>query len=171
MIIVQMAGFPGSGKSTIAKKIAKRINAVVIDKDILKSSLLKYGLTQEISSKLAYDLMFDLSQFYLDQGQSIVLDTPCYYEEIIEKGMQFSNDYHASYKYLDCKVRNFQVVSKRIQLRENMISQIDKPSLEGFKRAQKRAVEIKPAEGYIEIDSSNLDTIDYERILKHLSSA
>lgn len=168
MIILQMAGFPGSGKSTISKEIARRINAVVIDKDILKSSMLEYGLNNETSSKLAYDLMFALGKFYLEQGRNIILDTPCYYDEIIEKGMKLSKTYNAEYKYLECFVEEFEIVIDRIALRENMTSQIPMPSLKGFENASERAKDIKPSTGYMKIDSSNLDEIDYEMILEHL---
>ncbi len=168
MIILQMAGFPGSGKSTISKEIANRINAVVIDKDILKTSMLENGLSDEISSKLAYDMMFDLGAFYLEQGRSIVLDTPCYYDEIIVKGIKLSKTYNAEYKYLDCFVDDFDIIDERIKLRENMTSQITKPSLKGFTNANARARDIKPLTGSLKIDSSNLDKIDYELIMGHL---
>lgn len=36
-----MSGFPGSGKSTVSKYIAKLTGAVIIDHDVLKSALLK----------------------------------------------------------------------------------------------------------------------------------
>lgn len=168
MIVLQMAGFPGSGKSTISKEIAKRINAVVIDKDILKSSMLENGLSNEISSKLAYDVMFDLGKFYLEQGRSIIFDTPCYYEEIITKGIKLSKTFNAEYKYLECFVEEYDVIDKRITLRDNMTSQIPKPSLKGFLSANIRAREIKPPIGYMKVDSSNFDKLDYELILEHL---
>jgi len=168
MIILQMAGFPGSGKSTISKEIARRINAIVIDKDILKSSMLENGLSNEISSKLAYDVMFDLGKFYLEQGRSIVLDTPCYYDEIIVKGMKLSKTYNAEYKYLHCFVEDYEIINERIKLRKNMISQITEYSLKGFENAKARAEDVKPSKGYMKVDSSNLDKINYELILEHL---
>ena len=171
MIILQMAGFPGSGKSTISKEIARRINAVVIDKDILKTSMLENGLSNEVSSKLAYDVMFDLGKFYLEQGRSIVLDTPCYYDEILANGMKLSETYNAEYKYLDCFVEDFEIIDERITLRKNMTSQITKASLNGFANAKVRARDIKPSKGYIKIDSSNLDKIDYELIMEHLNES
>ncbi len=131
--------------------------------------MLENGLSNEISSKLAYDMMFDLGKFYLEQGRSIVLDTPCYYDEIIENGMKLSETYDAEYKYLDCLVEDFEIIDERITLRKNMTSQINKASLNGFVNAKVRARDIKPSKGYIKIDSSNLDKIDYELIIEHLN--
>jgi len=168
MVVIQMAGFPGSGKSTISKEVAKRLNAIVIDKDILKSSMLENGLSNETSSKLAYDVMFDLGKFYLEQGRSIVLDTPCYYDEIIENGMKLSKDYNTEYKFLDCIVKDYDIIDKRLKLRKNMTSQITKYSLTGFENAKARAEKVRPSNGYMKVDSSNLDDINYDLILEHL---
>lgn len=53
-----MSGFPGSGKSTVSKYIAKLTGAVIIDHDVLKSALLKSlkvkGIESTIVGGLAY---------------------------------------------------------------------------------------------------------------------
>lgn len=48
MFLLQMAGFPGSGKSTMAEKIRKNTNAIVVDRDIIKSAMLKAGIRDPI---------------------------------------------------------------------------------------------------------------------------
>ena len=45
IIVVQMHGEPGSGKSTLARALAPRIDALVLDKDIIKAALLRSGAT------------------------------------------------------------------------------------------------------------------------------
>jgi len=166
MIVLQMSGFPGSGKSTISKEIAKKINAVVIDKDILKSSMLESGISDDVASKLSYDVLFDLAKFYLEQEKSVILDSPCYFDEIIEKGTALSNTYNATYKFLECSVASFEIIDKRVNLRQNMTSQIKKPSLKGFENAKLRAKH--PVNGYMKLDTSDLDVIDFDSILEYL---
>lgn len=39
--LVQMAGSPGAGKSTLAAALGKALPAVVLDKDVVKSRLLE----------------------------------------------------------------------------------------------------------------------------------
>lgn len=36
-----MSGFPGAGKSTVSKYIAKLTGAIIVDHDVLKSALFK----------------------------------------------------------------------------------------------------------------------------------
>lgn len=53
MFFVQMSGFPGSGKSTLSRQIAKRTGAVIVDHDIVKSALLHSIDDSPIDAKLA----------------------------------------------------------------------------------------------------------------------
>ena len=51
-----MSGFPGSGKSTVSKYIAKLTGAVIIDHDVLKSALLKSLKVKELNQRLLVGL-------------------------------------------------------------------------------------------------------------------
>lgn len=44
MFLLQMSGAPGSGKSTLAKEISGRINSIILDLDVIKSSLIESGI-------------------------------------------------------------------------------------------------------------------------------
>ena len=89
-----MSGFPGSGKSTLAQQISKITGAVIIDHDIVKSALLKsldtYNIDSNAAGKIAYDIDWSLIDFHLSQGQSTILDSPCFYTEMVEKGIMMS---------------------------------------------------------------------------------
>jgi predicted kinase len=41
MFFLQMSGFPGSGKSTLSRLIAKSTRAIIVDHDIVKTALLE----------------------------------------------------------------------------------------------------------------------------------
>ena len=59
-----MAGFPGAGKSTLAKEIAKQTGCIIVDHGISKTSLLKsfqeLQLDEGHCGKIAYDMDFSL---------------------------------------------------------------------------------------------------------------
>ena len=38
-MVVIMAGLPGSGKSTVARALAERLPATVLDKDVIRAAL------------------------------------------------------------------------------------------------------------------------------------
>ena len=72
MFFVQMSGFPGSGKSTLSRQIAKRTKAVIIDHDIVKSSLLhsREGIPMDpkLAGKISYNIDWSLIDFSFRKG-------------------------------------------------------------------------------------------------------
>ena len=157
MFFVQMSGFPGSGKSTLSRQIAKRTGAVIIDYDIVKSSLLtsfeEISIEKKLVGKVAYNIDWSLVEFYLSQGQNVVLDSPCLYQEMVDRGIGLSKKYNASYKYVECYLNNFQEINNRLKSRNRMVSQIEEASSEEiFKFTIENSK--KPKEGsYIVVDT------------------
>jgi hypothetical protein len=46
LFLLQMAGRPGSGKSSLARVVGRATSAVVLDEDVLKTALLNAGDTR-----------------------------------------------------------------------------------------------------------------------------
>ena len=83
-----MSGFPGSGKSTVSKYIAKLTGAVIVDHDVLKSALLQSLEMKGIESAVvgvSYDVEWALIDSYLDQGHSVILIVHVYMKEWLKK--------------------------------------------------------------------------------------
>lgn len=112
-----MSGFPGSGKSTLSREIAKQLKAVIVDHDIVKSSLMESLLEVPIHPKLAgkasYNIDWSLVEFYLSQGHNVILDSPCLYDELIEKGIPLSEKYPIKYKYVECYLDDMGEINRR----------------------------------------------------------
>ena len=66
--LLQMAGQPGSGKSALARLIAKRTGAVALDKDVLKTAALDAGADESSAGKIAYEGFLALASHLLGQG-------------------------------------------------------------------------------------------------------
>jgi predicted kinase len=130
MFFLQMAGFPGAGKSTLAKEIAKQTGCIIVDHDISKTSLMtsfqELQLDERHCGKISYEMDFSLVDFYLGQGRSVILDSPCLYDDILEKGQLLAEKHHAAYKFIECYLDDFEEVNKRLQSRNRYISQIEK---------------------------------------------
>ena len=138
MFFVQMAGFPGSGKSTLARQIAIRTKAVIIDHDIVKSSLLQSLERAPIDAKLAgktsYNIDWSIIEFQLSQGNNVIFDSPCLYEEMIEKGTALAKKYNVKYKYVECYLDDIDEINLRLKNRKGMISKIKEiKSVDAFK--------------------------------------
>ncbi|MGG5769695.1 AAA family ATPase [Bacillus wiedmannii] len=139
MFFLQMSGFPGSGKSTVSKYIAKLTGAVIINHDVLKSALLQSlemkGVESTIVGGVSYDVEWALIDSYLEQGHSVILDSPCLYEGMVEKGMKLSNKHGVKYKYIECYLNDMEEINNRLQTRKRMVSQIGKVDSEvAFKK-------------------------------------
>jgi predicted kinase len=137
MFFVQMSGFPGSGKSTLAREIGKRTGAVIIDHDIVKSTLLnsieETPIDGKQAGKISYNIDWSLIEFHLSQGHSVIFDSPCLYEEMVEKGTFLSEKYNVKYKYVECFLDDPSEINSRLKNRERMLSQIKEiPSEEAF---------------------------------------
>lgn len=165
MFFVQMSGCPGTGKSTLSRQIGKRTGAVLIDHDIVKSSLLNsiedIPIDINIAGRISYNIDWSLIEFHLSQGQNVVFDSPCLYQEMVDKGIDLSKKYNVKYKYIECYLNDFHEVNFRLINRERMVSQIREISSEAvFKNTienSKRPTEYqclvvdtgKPLESYI----------------------
>ena len=136
MFFIQMAGFPGAGKSTLAREIGIRTGAVVIDHDVVKSALLhavdEDTLDPKLAGKISYNIDWSLIESQLSLGNSVLFDSPCFYNEMIEKGTKLSEKYEASYKYVECILDDFDQTNERLRNRVRMISQIKETNIEMF---------------------------------------
>jgi predicted kinase len=134
MFFLQMSGFPGSGKSTLSRQISKLTGAVIIDHDIVKSALLTSleadSIDKKSAGKISYDIEWALIDFHLSQGHSTILDSPCFYTEMVEKGVELSKKHNASYKYVECYLNEIQEIQNRLKKRTRMISQIQQVASE-----------------------------------------
>ncbi|OJD44460.1 ATP-binding protein [Bacillus sp. 4048] len=139
MFFLQMSGFPGSGKSTVSKHIAKLTGAVIVNHDVLKSALLQSlemkGIESTIVGGVSYDVEWALLNSYLGQGHSVIWDSPCLYEDMVEKGIKLSNKHGVKYKYIECYLNDMEEINNRLQTRKRMVSQIEKVESEvAFKK-------------------------------------
>lgn len=130
MFFLQMSGFPGSGKSTLSKEIAKHTKAVVIDHDVVKTGLIEGLELEELKvdpkrvGGAAYHMEWSLVDFYLSQGHSVILDSPCLYEVMVDKGTALADKHNVKYKYVECVLNDIHELNYRLRHRERMITQI-----------------------------------------------
>jgi predicted kinase len=136
MFFVQMSGFPGAGKSTLARAIGERTGAVVIDHDVIKSALMhsfdEGTLEPKLAGEISYNIDWSLIEFQLSQGNSVVFDSPCFYKEMVEIGTNLSKKYDVNYKYIECILDDINRINERLRNRDRMISQIKEAKEEAF---------------------------------------
>jgi len=75
LVIVMMAGLPGTGKSTLARAVAVRVGGVVLDKDVVRASifprrLIEYSTQQD---DFVVELMLSVTGYLLRRNPAAIV--------------------------------------------------------------------------------------------------
>ncbi|KAI8662467.1 hypothetical protein NCS56_01050700 [Fusarium sp. Ph1] len=123
-LLVQMSGAPGSGKSTIARLLRQSIGGVVIDHDVLRSSLLEDSdIPFDQVAKRAYNLQWRLAEDFMKQGLSVIVDSTCNFQEVLDRGSAIAEHQGFTYWCVECKVEDIDLLDERLRTRDPMKSQ------------------------------------------------
>jgi predicted kinase len=80
--IIAMKGHPGTGKSTLARALAKTLGLPLLDKDDIRNCtvplqpLLPQSQSQPLLNDLSYCTMFAIARTQVHLGLSVILDSP-----------------------------------------------------------------------------------------------
>ncbi|MEJ7833411.1 MAG: ATP-binding protein [Nocardioides sp.] len=112
--LIQMSGAPGAGKSTIAAELCRRYGMVSLDHDVVKSALLETGSFAD-SGPASYEVLIALAEDLLGQGHSVVIDSPCWYDELLASGQSLGARVGVPYLYLECRTDDLDVLDARLR--------------------------------------------------------
>lgn len=136
--LLQMAGASAFGKSTLASAIGRATGAVVIDKDVIKGTMLAPemmldgpagvvteagGIPEQAAGPLAYEVFFELTDAILAQGFSVVMDSPASFVRIRRKGGEIARRHGADYHIIRCLMDDIEEVQRRMDSRSIRASQ------------------------------------------------
>jgi len=107
--LVLMKGPPGSGKSTIARQLGRRLRWPVIDKDVFRDLL-----PDELGG-LSYEAMLDLAERQLPLGLSVIADSPLGYGTGYRKAMAIAKRTGASVALVECECSDLAEWRRRIE--------------------------------------------------------
>lgn len=147
-----MRGYPGTGKSTIARAIARALHAPLIDRDIIRQKGVDiFGNVPEIG-RFAYELMFALTREQLSLGLSVVVDSPLTYRQTYEQYKSFCLSMLTPLLVVHCHCPEG-VQKRRLEGRKGKVSEFQITSWEEWQQWKPR-FEAFDDEGCI-IDTSN----------------
>ncbi|MCX7707196.1 MAG: ATP-binding protein [Anaerolineae bacterium] len=121
--LVVFAGPPATGKTSLARTVARELRAVYLDKDTIKDVAVAVGremkLAQalELAGPLSYELLVALARDNLTLGLSVVLDSPAGYRRFRERVEQMARAAQADLKLIECICTNESLLRDRIERR------------------------------------------------------
>lgn len=121
--LVLMAGFPGTGKTTLANRLGQRLHWQVIDKDGIKEGYMLEGLSDDDAAWYAYEKSLTRISISLNIAKaSIILDSSAMRDFVWNAAKQIAHNAGADLRVLHCMVDN-DVRMQRLQKRNTRISQ------------------------------------------------
>jgi len=122
MMILQMHGEPGSGKTTLTKALASRIPAIHLDKDVITSAMMHVHIPKEVGGPASYEVLWDLSRSFLNQGHSVIIDSPAFWAVIEETGRGLAREMDVSYFMIETQCADTDELDRRLATRERLLS-------------------------------------------------
>jgi predicted kinase len=122
-LVVQMHGEPGSGKSTIARALGPRIDAVVLDKDVIKAALLRAGIAEPQAAPGAYEVFFAQARAFVRMAHAVILDNPVYWESAERHWLDISAVAGSPAILIECVCGDRDELMQRLRTREIVESQ------------------------------------------------
>ncbi len=122
--LLQTAGPPGIGKTSLARGVCAATGAVRLDVDVVKSALLAAGLPWDDAGRAGYDVLFALAHDLLAAGRAVVVDSPCHYRAIVDRGMAAARRHGAVYGFVELRTDDLDLLRSRLGGREPLPSQM-----------------------------------------------
>jgi predicted kinase len=147
-----MRGYPGTGKSTIARAIARALHAPLIDRDIIRQMGVDIlGELPEIG-RFSYELLFALTREQLSLGLSAVVDTPLTYYRTYKQARELARTFQIPMLVVHCQCPP-EVQRRRLEGRKGKVSEFQITSWEEWEQWKPRFEEFD--DGGCVIDTSN----------------
>jgi predicted kinase len=128
--LIVFAGLPGTGKSSLARALAREMRAVYLDKDTIKDCAMRLigemKLPEEIqiaaalsrlAGSLSYELLVDQARDNLTLGNTVVVDSPAAYQSFRDRIKLVTRATRANLRLIECICTDERLLRQRIEHR------------------------------------------------------
>lgn len=85
MMLILVCGLPGTGKTTVAKRIAMRTKSSLLSTDVIRKQLFKKPAYDQKEREMVYGELFSRAERSLKDGKNVLVDGTFYRKELRDK--------------------------------------------------------------------------------------
>ena len=117
--LILFAGLPGTGKSTLAYRLAKEKGWCVLSKDQINRSLERERID---NGRAGYEVLLDLAELNLRNSVSVILDASFGFARLRSRAEEIAKQYEARFFGIECICSDEQSLKKRFEMRPEMVT-------------------------------------------------
>ncbi len=166
--IIVISGLPGSGKSTVAEAIAKKLQSPLLSVDPVESSILKSGIARSFESGLvAYIVVRTLASEQLKLGMSVIIDAVNPVKEAREMWHELKEKHNAKLFINECLLDE-QVHKQRLHDRVRNMHGIPEVTWEDVEKRKKEYIPWK--EKRLILDTAQSQEKNLQEVLDYIEA-
>lgn len=119
-ILIIFKGLPGTGKTTLARKLEQELRWNQINRDDIKEQLLDEKGDMPDLGRQSYDIMWDTLEKNLADGKSIICDTNINHPLALQHFSRIQQNTNARIVVLECFCRDEEEHRRRLDSRKQM---------------------------------------------------
>ena len=124
-MLILVSGYIGVGKSTVAKRIAKKINGVILRSDEIRSKIYPSPTHSKEEIQHVYELFFKELKKLLTEDKNVVLDATFHLKKNRDSIIDIAKQLNVDLKIVEVRCDSDEEAKRRIESRNDGVSKTD----------------------------------------------
>ena len=160
-MLIIVCGLPGSGKSSLSRKLKQKLPAVYLNTDIIRKHITSKPQYTEEEKRMVYSEMANRAEKNVNMGRNVVVDATFYSKKYRNMMKNITKDHYIVLCALPEKL-----IRERLKRREQRKNGVSDAGYDVYLALKEK---FEPIEGdYLEVDCSLPKTKQVELVLEYI---